>query len=274
MITADELGLFTTLGPTIEVFNCTDTATDAANIMAGLADGEEHLFPPHLTDAQRRVVHTVATDANLLHATVNTKEGTHVCIGNKQTYQEQVRMELTSLQPGDEKTYPVSLTPLERSIVQIEAEAAGCRSKVLNSMQGQYVHVTCAPRRGSAVEDSEEKRARFREEQAEVMLQRVFAHYASKGELFRFADLRLFVEDVVPLHRGSVSKKVLSRLDDVYDDTRQLQQDMGFRAKGLNRKFFRVFLEKSAATLTWTLVSMLSALFDKLNGGGSSTHSK
>eukprot|EP00811_Abedinium_folium_P001433 NODE_1130_length_2595_cov_4.469611.p1 GENE.NODE_1130_length_2595_cov_4.469611~~NODE_1130_length_2595_cov_4.469611.p1 ORF type:complete len:796 (+),score=152.72 NODE_1130_length_2595_cov_4.469611:128-2389(+) len=272
-VIADELGFFTTLGPTIEVFNSADNATDVANIMAGLADGEEHLFPADFTEAQRRIGHTLVTDTNFSHATVNTKDGTHLCIGNKPTYKEQVRTELMLLQPGDEKTYPASLTPLERNIVQTVAEEVGCRSKLLGSMQGQHVHVTCVTREGTTADEPEEEGARFLK-QTEVMLQKVFDHYTSKESLFRFANLKCFVEDVMPLHSGKFSKKVLSRLDDAYDDTLQLQHDMGFRAKaGLNRKFFHVFLEKCAATLTWTVVALLSALFDNMRSGESSAHS-
>lgn len=109
-----------------------------------------------------------------------------------------------------------------------------------------------------------------KEESESSLISRLFHTYATgryRGELvfLRYPDLREFAEDV----RDTMPRahKVFLRFEGVlastFDDTLQLQYDMGVRTTaGLTLKWFQVFVQKALGRLGLRVVALLFALLD------------
>jgi len=106
------------------------------------------------------------------------------------------------------------------------------------------------------------------EQSTESLLSRLFYRYATgshKGEkiFLRFPDLRKFAEEAKGLapeaHRMFCQFEGV--LESTFDDTIQLQSDMGIRTtKGLTLQWFSVFVQKALTRLGMQIVSLLMGL--------------
>jgi len=121
-------------------------------------------------------------------------------------------------------------------------------------------------------EEDEELDSLIEEERSHgSLLSKVFDAYATGQQggqrvFLRFSNLKEFAEDmkgVVP-RSHSVFHKFVGILEFFFDDTLQLQADMGVRARsGLTLKWFQVFIQKAMNRLGLQIVSVLHALIDQ-----------
>merc|ERR1712217_124633 len=84
---------------------------------------------------------------------------------------------------------------------------------------------------------------------------------------FRFPDLDAFVEDLQAVMPGQYQrfKRTRKALEQVYEETIQLQIDFGTRTqKGLTLHGFQVFIQKAARKAGLSVTGLLVALLDDL----------
>jgi len=103
------------------------------------------------------------------------------------------------------------------------------------------------------------------------LIQQAFDAYATgshSGErtFLRFVDLKAFATDMgeqLPQRKRSAFAEFSAVLENCFDDTAQLQSDIGIRmGSGLTQKFFQVFIQKAMHRLG---LQVASVLFEVLN---------
>lgn len=118
--------------------------------------------------------------------------------------------------------------------------------------------------------DAEEELPSRTPDSPECMIQQVFEAYASgnhRGQrvFLRYSDLREFAEDVkgVMPQAHQAFHRFTGILEFYFDDTLQLQADLGERAgQGLTLRWFQVFVQKAIRRLGLQIVGVLFALLD------------
>ncbi|OLP79561.1 tRNA(Met) cytidine acetyltransferase TmcA [Symbiodinium microadriaticum] len=149
--------------------------------------------------------------------------------------------------------------------VEVEDAAADARSVTAAPRQPPDVHKVHEKRQ--AADDCVDPAPPERDSQVSLITE-VFEVYSTgqhRGQrtFLRFSDLREFAEDlreVLPEVRKNFHK-FTGELENIYDDTQQLQCDMGdHSSKGLTLRFFQVFVQKVIRRLGPSIVGALGAL--------------
>jgi len=299
---ATELGLFSHVQQKdgeeshVEVFNCVDVAEDLRATLLSLADGEQRDWACELGEREREVIHVLAAELDLA-ALSQGGEGDQNCVSvaNLQGFRAAVRIELEVLQPCECKAYPFELTALQRMVVQEVALELGLRSRSVSCPDGRcYVEAAKVGTADSwscvrpiddgsplsrrmaldASEDGSESKASDSGDDEDFSLaSRLFEAYAtgwhSGSKVFlRFPDLTEFVEDMKTLMPAQYKlfKKLLPQMECLFDDTVQLQTDMGVRtSNGLKIQYFQVYIQKVLLKLGYATVSLLRAILDEID---------
>jgi len=262
----------------VEVFNLADFVGDVRHELEKLLSGEQKEFSSSLSEAQRKVVHLLGAELGL--STLSQGDGMQrfVTAGNLADFKDEVLKELQALGPNQKRDYS-DLTPLKRKIVIDAAESLNLRNNA--SSDGVEVWGAGSTKfdgNGDAEaehdEDTEsEKWAEEEEDDSEqAMIGRLFEQYATGSwnghKIFlRFPDLLEFVEDMRGLmpERCSSFRQKLGAMEYVYEDTVQLQMDLGLRAsKGLTLKYFMVFVQRILTKMGWEFFGLLMTLLDEV----------
>jgi len=84
--------------------------------------------------------------------------------------------------------------------------------------------------------------------------------------LMKKPDIFKFASDAALLRKRSLNEATLEHLEKLYDETLELQIDMGSRCtRGITVDFFQVYLNKCAEILGWSLGNLLMSLADYYN---------
>jgi hypothetical protein len=230
--------------------------------------------------------------------TIGESSSRKVAVANLKGFRQDVRTMLKRLQPGQRRDFSPSLTALERGVVQdssaeisfcFESHEAGEHSFVSVTRPGGRDQGEPVPTRDTsstnhlhgkeavpeAKHNSESEAAvAFRGEGESVasIVSKIFMAYATgkfNGEtiFLRFPDLNEFAEDAkdaMPAkHR--LFMQFRADLESVFDDTMQLQVDMGTRTtKGLTLQWFQVFIQKAMKKVGAGCVGLLFALISDI----------
>lgn len=289
-------------GSCMEIFNFRDFTENTRKQLSALASAEQHVFPPELTEQQRKIVHTIATELDLTSLSTGNDSSRFVAVAQLQDFREQVRRMLKRLQPGQRRDFQTSQTMLQRKVVQDCAAEMGLSAELhdASDSSGDYVYVSVTKPGGSAataaeppaealherrtiphVADSEDQHKTTantagseycgeRESVASV-ISKIFAAYAtgrygSEAIFLRFPDLNEFAEDAKDAmpSKHRLFMRFRADLESVFDDTMQLQVDMGTRtSKGLTLQWFQVFIQKAMRKVGVGCVGLLFALISE-----------
>jgi len=264
-------------GISIDVFNLAGFADDVRAILSKLVDGQEHTFDQSLGEAEKKLILCMASEMGLVGGTM--KNGL-VTIGRKDAFSAKVREQLSKLKAGHVKVFEESLTSIERLAVHTIAEELGLHHGSHGEDPHRFVQVAnlegLSPRSAEALRkpqfdkgDDDDDTCSITPESSHIAkINKVFKAYATGSQngiqiFLRFPDLKSFVEDLGDVVAQRNFKKMFKALESVFDDTLQLQIDMGIRtSRGLTLEFFKVFIEKAAGKVGWGLVALLLALLD------------
>merc|ERR1712136_30059 len=226
----------------VEVFNMPEFVSSVQIVLDDLADGQEHSFQC-LSDRERRVVHCLAANNGLVDHSYDDGDEHCLSVGRYDALTKEVRCQLAAL-GSDVKEYDSSFTPLMRKVVHVAAEELGLQHATVSAEAARHVQV-------------------------DARVTRVFEAYATGQQgstriFMRYPDVREFLEDTqTSVVRRRQLKQLRHQLDNIYEDTLQLQIDMGCRTnKGLTRYYFKVFLESASKKLGWSLIHLLCTLLD------------
>jgi len=256
----------------VEVFNMPEFVSSVQSVLDDLADGQEHSFQC-LSDRERRVVHCLAANNGLVDHSYDDGDEHCLSVGRYDALTKEVRCQLAAL-GSDVKEYDSSFTPLMRKVVHVAAEELGLQHATVSDDAGLRVVVA---KQGVSLErntDADGANGHVSAEvarhvQVDARVTRVFEAYATGQQgstriFMRYPDLREFLEDTqTSVVRRRQLKQLRHQLDNIYEDTLQLQIDMGCRTnKGLTRYYFKVFLESASKKLGWSLIHLLCTLLD------------
>ncbi|CAK9097521.1 unnamed protein product, partial [Durusdinium trenchii] len=182
-----------------------------------------------------------------------------------------------------------SLTQMQLVALEATASELGLRSARRHTIEGpsmlvSFQEIPEEEERRPSVTKPEEKESSATDEAAAPaeapenretsqasLIERVFeayatGHYRGQRTFLRFSDLKDFAEDIKEL-MPDVHKSFhhfTGLLEFYYDDTQQLQSDMGLHgAKGLTLRYFQVFVQKVLRRLGPQIVGVLFALIDR-----------
>jgi len=225
----------------VVVANLAEFSAEVRRDLCNLAPGESRMYAPALSVLQRKVVNELAAELGLCSESRDEGDGRHIVISR----------------PGDG-----DMEQLRRRRHSAE-EAPELASE--SAASGPQKATDAAMRR------SESKEAPLQaegEETEESVISRLFSVYATgnyNGEriFLRFPDLREFAEDAKDAMPDSYKRfhTFASNLESIFDDTLQLQIDMGTRTrKGLTLHWFQVFIQKAMRCIGRSVVGFLFAL--------------
>lgn len=214
-----------------------------------LEAGESHAFDGGLTQIRRKVVQEVARELGMKSATR----------GGRGANPSKV-VSVTRPGPGSED-----------SALGDGRHAA--RTRGSSNLGDDMDEGKVSSRTGSKTTTDEDEFARMHEAQGETtqsMITKLFNRYATghhRGEriFLRFPDLKEFAEDArgVAPERHRMFCRFEGVLETTFDDTVQLQSDMGVKTtKGLTYQWFSVFVQKAMKRLGMQIVGLLMALLD------------
>jgi hypothetical protein len=269
----------------IEVFNLKDFSAETRLKLSSLSPGEHYDFGSDLNEKQRKVVHLIAHELGMMSLSQGNDEQRHVSVANLRDFRAWVRDQLEHLGPNESKEFPRELSRLQRKVVQGLADELSMRSllrgRTSDLTEARVIVVTREGISGSQDElednlsESDEEQEESEEEEEDhddelSMISKLFDAYATgtyrgKKIMLRFPDLGQFAEDLSDVMPDKVKnfKKFMSLLENVFDDTLQLQQDFGTRtSKGLTLQWFQVFIQKAARRVGWSIVGILFAMAD------------
>jgi hypothetical protein len=279
----------------IEVFNFADFTHSVRSELAALNEGEHKHFEPTLTEQLRRIVHSVAAELGLDSLSSGEGSSRKVSVAKLQDFREEVSRMLRRLAPGQRREFPSEFTMLQRKVVRETAGEMALNYECHEDDEKCVIAVTRSdgtsgtpkanPRPKYSIDmlkDDKDDMADVKDKGDEgavsyhrgeglteaSVINKLFHAYATgryKGEaiFLRFPDLREFAEDA----KEAMPKKhqLFSRfrgdLENVFDDTLQLQIDMGTRTrKGLTLDWFQVFIQKAMRKIGIGCVGMLYAI--------------
>merc|ERR1712139_373539 len=123
---------------------------------------------------------------------------------------------------------------------------------------------------GMNSDDEDEDDGEDDEDTETSMIASIFDSYATgnyRGQklFMRFLDLPRFAEDLCDIMPNKVKhfQKFSGPLENLFEDTLQLQQDFGTRtSKGLTLKWFEVFIQRAARKVGCSIIGLLFAMVD------------
>jgi predicted RNA-binding protein Jag len=267
----------------VEVFNLTDFCKQVRETLSALEPGQQYDFPPSLSEKQRKLVHCIAQELGLTHASMGEGEKRFVAVASLRDFRHQFDAILHALPPGGSHAFDPSLTALQRKVIHEYASELGLSSEshgksgerfvtvmrpVDPETQAQCVHED-EDDAASVVDESEENG----EKTEENLISEVFDAYASGHhaghKLFVCAlDLGAVLKDLAETmpEKKKLILKLKKRLACIYEDTIDMQVDFGFRSrKGLNKKWFQVFIHKIAREMGFSTMCLLMGLMNEID---------
>ncbi|CAE8604296.1 unnamed protein product [Polarella glacialis] len=233
--------------------NCTGSEEDLMDglrrELQGLAPGEIKRFPASASAAFRSAASKVAQSLGFEVALPMIKSGC-LEIGNMLEFAMQVKQELEALAEGDEHNYGSALEPLHKIIIQ--------RKSLESELQILDIDNDVVVRRqnlGPTGPTQAELNQQL--DQQRKVKEGFFRNYASGGS---GAEVFLRRRDLHPMVNGTFSQApdgqvaegdLLRSIEQVFDDTLQLQIDMTHAGQGLSKQYFQVFLGKAATEAGW-----------------------
>lgn len=276
-----------------EVFNLMNFREELQDQLMNLDVGKVHHFGASLSEQERQVVHETAMHLGLTAHTEGGRTTRHVTVANLKDFIAGLRARMAALlEPEDSELFE-NLAPMQ--IVAVENLAAELGLHCARRPGGSVlVSMSEVPgmeeRRPSATSEDSQSRSKekvvkekdedlgdaegvilTRETSQASLINMIFEAYASgnyRGQrtFLRFSDLKEFAEDMKEL-MPDVHKTFhhfTGLLEFYYDDTQQLQSDMGDHgAKGLTLRYFQVFVQKVLRRLGPQIVGVLFALIDQ-----------
>jgi hypothetical protein len=289
----------TQAGP-LEVFNLGGSIEEFAEgvrqSLQRLSPGESIEYPPSLTNAQTEVVRTVAEELGYLSDSFGDPRGGtfHISVGHLAGFKRRVQADLESLGSGEQARYGPGHVEdtgagdgamlsfhgpgLPQLALKIVHQAVGERGGGLRATDGKQKGgaPTITVKKQSEDDDSDDDFDRedsdMDENELKEKVGKVFDMYAShngRNVILRKPDLHKFITDINKMRESpkvSYVRKVeitLEKAESIFDDTLELQVDMGSRyTHGLTLDFFQVYLQKAAPVFGWTMTSLLVSLID------------
>jgi len=265
----------------VEVFNLASFADEVWSELENLESGQQKTFDKDLGRAQRKIVHCIADNLNLSHVSDGAGDQRQVTVGNLRDFRIWVRDELEKLEIGSTKDFDANLSGLQRKIVHELAKEFGMSSSSQGTGSERFVSVTrteevsgstSGSRRSSRRSKEEAEGSQSEDEDSDSdadKLEAIFEDLASGcgfgGKIFSRTDLDNFREefqDIMPKKRRNNLTPVLNQ---VYEDSLQLQLDFGTRTKkGLTYRWFQVFIQKVAAKVGFSAMGLLMSFHDDL----------
>jgi hypothetical protein len=240
-----------------------------------------------LSALQQAALVEAADELGYFHDYVKGAEGHILQIGNLKVFEAQCKRQLLMLSVGnndcDATVYigghndrlgnSNGLSLLERKMVENIAGEYGLHCKALKgsaaeeTAEGACAGLTmkvCKRKKGAKTETKEESSDEEDEVIIKETLDQVFCRYSSgKHELLRRSDVHVFLKDACAARGIQANDKLpfVAAVEDVFDDTLELQVDMGSQFhQGLVKEFFQVFMVKAAASFGASLSGFLSSL--------------
>jgi len=279
----------------LEVWNLVDFAEGVRKELQQLTPGA-HKELSSLSAQQRMIVQGIAEEMGL-SSEESEESGTvrSMTIENNIDFREKVRLSLTALKPGETKAFEDDLSNLQTKTVRNITNELGLRCFDVSLAQLDTNDVRTDVRKGMPVgiyvenpadeseadcsdaedaitqeEDSSDLFKGNAESEASI-IQRLFFAYASgsqNGEriFLRFPDLRKLareLKDVAP-EALKMFESFSESLESVFNETLQLQMDMGTRtSKGLTLKWFMVFVQQAIHRIGYFIISLLMMLLKR-----------
>lgn len=143
---ATELELWPTVvrqnGVYTEVFNLKNFVAEIRHKLVNLKDGEEHIFGNDHSALERRAIHCIAAELNLVSQSQGDGKLRHCGVANLQSFRAEVLSQLEVLAPGETKVFGEGLTELQRLVVRSVAEELLLRPMIRQKRGvGQWIEV-------------------------------------------------------------------------------------------------------------------------------------
>lgn len=259
------------LGGNIEEFLAGITRT-----LKELAPGQVVDFPWSLLDESRQeVIRSTVADLGMM----SHEFGDQLSVGNLSSFAAHVRHVLEELDSSSLHTFVADercpervpgegLPALARRIVRTLAEAAGDSASESEDENGaKVVNVLGGGGLRSPMAFPVAKPLELDEEGIKENVRRLFGVYATgtqgRNTFLRKPDLYRLTDDAAAQRNQKVEKDAMEDIETVYDETLELQVDMGSRVhRGITVDYFQVFLTKVSTLLGWSLSSLLMALLE------------
>lgn len=276
-----------------EVFNLMNFREELQEELMNLDVGKVHHFGASLSEQERQVVHETAMHLGLTAHTEGGRTTRHVTVANLKDFIAAVRARMAALLEPEDSDLFENLAPMQIVAVENTAAELGlhCARRPGGSVLVSMSEVPGMEERRPSVNSEEDSQSRSKEVVKETeddrgdaegviltretsqasLINMIFEAYSSgnyRGQrtFLRFSDLKEFAEDMKEL-MPDVHKTFhhfTGLLEFYYDDTQQLQSDMGDHgAKGLTLRYFQVFVQKVLRRLGPQIVGVLFALIDQ-----------
>jgi len=277
----------------LEVWNLVGFAEGVREKLQQLTPGA-HEELSSLSAQQRMIAQGIAEEMGL-SSEESEESGTvrSMTIENNIDFREKVRLSLTALKPGETKAFEDDLSNLQTktvrnitnelglrfvdvSLAQLDTTGGGLRKGmpvgiyVENPADESEADCSDAEDAITQEEDSSDLFKGNAESEASI-IQRLFFAYASgsqNGEriFLRFPDLRKLareLKDEAP-EALKMFESFSESLESVFNETLQLQMDMGTRtSKGLTLKWFMVFVQQAIHRIGYFIISLLMMLLKR-----------
>jgi len=292
--TAEELGLYVDtpkadMGAPLVVFNLKGTLEEFTkgimSTLQELAPGEVIDFSDEqLSKEQLEIVRKLAMELGYKTHLFPASQGTdgYLSVGNLTAFEEHVRQQIDNLEHGGLEIFgsrspccklvkAAALPPLARLVTHTLAAARpGCvSSDVRDGGIGLAVKVLyvapdfdCPAADGGKVASSIEMDIERMTQQVTQLFSFQATGHQGRSKIFlKKPDIFLFATNAAKLRNRKLDPSVLETIEMIYDDTLELQVDIGSRiTKGITCEYFQVFLSKSAQVLGWSLSGLLMTL--------------
>jgi len=273
----------------MEVFNLADFAHKAQTELSSFYIAQQRKYlKSQFSREEQIVLKTIAHQLGHAYEVRNEGGVEFLVVLETKKFARKVRYECEQLEPGSSKVYDGELASLHHDMVKEIAYDM----KLLFELEGESQHpcvtrpyvdedgnnITPSRRRGKGCgfgcDDDSESSSDFDDddeddtEDEDSMLERLFEAYATgnlgKQRVFlRWPDLQNFAEDMKGImpseHR--LFCRFCPTMECCFDDTLQLQQDLGTRThKGLTLKWFQVFIQKAVSMTDLSMMNFLCAM--------------
>jgi len=273
----------------IDVYNPRGSMDDfrawVRRMLEPLPPGSHINFPTALTKEHREVVAEIAEELEL--ASMQMKEvagtGDYIAVENLREFVKHLREDLDALKPGQayvcgaDREYVAAsgLSPIQQHVAHQVADQLGLASRDLRSHKVPAVSIKKPKGYGQQQPGGIEAPA-AEPEDMEQKIDALFEDFATgkngvppatfflrKPDLFKFIEHAVATGAPRAARWKSGTETLIAEIEQVYDDTLELQIDMSSRLRhGITREYFQVFLGKAANVLGWSLVSLLFAMLD------------
>lgn len=257
-----------------------DFARGTRRVIQKLGPGDELVYPAAFFD-RWKLVQEVAAGLRVACEMLRDICGTRLHVGNLEQFERETALDLAGLQEEDKKEYAsTSVSHLKLHIVQLLSLQLGLWTQTTtDEVGGQVLSVSLEPNSPAQVDKDGERTVSL--QMIKQWCEEVFTSFASgtqegQAVFLRKVDLHNFVDEAHKAHarkkgakvdaqrRASMVHRCLKAVDEVFDDTYELQKDIGSKVRhGLCLEFFQVFLTKVAEVQGWSLISLLFAILNK-----------